>query len=216
MRFVKFSTPNRYRPPHPINIKGNGRLRHTQSNLSTLHLLFTSPNSNSLPTSTCCQSTDFHNQRWHLNACWSTQGTSGDVHTLMGSLPGESFDNLCQFARKLVALRHVSTLVILCWFDRKPRRLSPRKCDSHPSRRPIPTETLESDLTGLLNRSDRSTQPRCSSVRLQLACSCALVCWPKPPSTISSQDIEYIFDLFLGKYIFDLIKLSDSSSHNEL
>ena len=45
LRFVKVSTPNGYRPPHPRNIKCYDRLmRHIQWNKSTLHLLFTSPN----------------------------------------------------------------------------------------------------------------------------------------------------------------------------
>ena len=41
MRFVRILTSNEYRPLHHINIKGYGRLRHIQSNQSTIHLLFT-------------------------------------------------------------------------------------------------------------------------------------------------------------------------------
>ena len=39
--FIRVSTPKGYRPPHPINIKGYGRLIHIKSNKSTFTSLQT-------------------------------------------------------------------------------------------------------------------------------------------------------------------------------
>ena len=41
MGFIRISTPKGYSPPHPINIKGYGRLIHIQSNKSTFTSLQT-------------------------------------------------------------------------------------------------------------------------------------------------------------------------------